>query len=60
MQLKKLTTEEVAEQLQVSEVTVRRWIQQGKMRAAKLGKSWRIDQEDVNRFFEDHIQSSEG
>jgi excisionase family DNA binding protein len=37
-----LTTEEVAERLQVDEQTVRRWIKSGKLEAFKPGREWRI------------------
>jgi len=54
----KLTTRQVADQFQVSDATVHRWIKQGKLRAAKVGKSWRIDQKDVDAFYETHVQTS--
>lgn len=37
-----LSTEEVAERLQVDEQTVRRWIKSGKLDAVKPGREWRI------------------
>ncbi len=37
-----LSTEEVAETLQVDEQTVRRWIKSGKLEAFKPGREWRI------------------
>jgi len=37
-----LSTEEVAERLQVDEQTVRRWIKSGKLEAVKPGREWRI------------------
>ncbi len=37
-----LSTEEVAEKLQVDEQTVRRWIKSGKLKAFKPGREWRI------------------
>lgn len=37
-----LSTEEVAERLQVDEQTVRRWIKSGKLEAFKPGREWRI------------------
>ena len=37
-----LSTEEVAERLQVDEQTVRRWIKHGKLEAFKPGREWRI------------------
>ena len=37
-----LSTEEVAERLQVDEQTIRRWIKSGKLEAFKPGREWRI------------------
>lgn len=37
-----LSTEEVAERLQVDEQTIRRWIKFGKLEAFKPGREWRI------------------
>ena len=37
-----LSTEEVAERLQVDEQTIRRWIKSGKLEAVKPGREWRI------------------
>ena len=54
-----LTVEEVAQQCQVSEVTVRRWISAGDLRAAKLGKGWRVKPDDLNAFYESRVQVSE-
>lgn len=54
-----LTVGEVAEQCQISEVTVRRWISAGDLRAAKLGKGWRVKPEDLEAFYESRVQVSE-
>jgi excisionase family DNA binding protein len=37
-----LTVAEVAERLGLSRYTVRVWINEGKLRAVKMGKAWRI------------------
>ncbi|MBS3780213.1 MAG: helix-turn-helix domain-containing protein [Desulfovermiculus sp.] len=50
-----LTAEEVANQCQVSTLTVRRWINAGDLRAAKLGKSWRVKPEDLDAFYENRV-----
>lgn len=36
------TVKDVADLLKVSEVTVRRWIKDGELRAIDIGKGWRI------------------
>ncbi|MFP4238062.1 helix-turn-helix domain-containing protein [Rhodosalinus sp.] len=48
------TVREVADLLQVNEVTVRRWIKGGELRAIDIGKGWRIGPDDLDAFLEDH------
>lgn len=40
-----LTVKETAKVFQLSEATIRRWIKRGKVKAAKLGKSYMINVE---------------
>lgn len=47
------TVKEVADFLQVNEVTVRRWIKDGELRAIDIGKGWRIGPDDLDAFLED-------
>lgn len=51
-----LTVQEVSDILKVKLTTVRKWIRQGKIQGVKLGKSWRVEQEDLQQF----IQSRKG
>ena len=44
------TIEEVAEMLKVVYLTVYRWIQNGKLKAYKAGKQYRINKTDLDRF----------
>lgn len=44
--------EEVAERLQVSERTVRRWIKSGELPAYKPGREYRIIPSDLDAFLE--------
>ncbi len=46
---KLMSVGQVAEYLQVHEQTVRRWIHHGELPAAKAGRQFRIDPEDVER-----------
>jgi excisionase family DNA binding protein len=46
------TVEEVAERLQVSDQTVRRWVKFGKLAAYKPGKELRIRFGDLEQFLE--------
>ena len=50
-----LTLHEVAELLKVKEATVRSWIAQGLVRAAKFGREWRIAHKDLEAFVEKHM-----
>jgi excisionase family DNA binding protein len=45
-----LTPAEVAEQLRVSAMTVYRLIKSGELRAARIGKSYRVLEEDVDAY----------
>ncbi|MBH8600121.1 helix-turn-helix domain-containing protein [Thermoactinomyces sp. CICC 23799] len=51
---KLLTPKEVAELLQVSEVTVKKWLRAGRLRGFKVNRLWRVSAEDL----EDFIKSS--
>ena len=44
------TIPDVAERCQVSEKTVPRWIDAGDLVAYQLGRQWRIDPEDLQKF----------
>jgi excisionase family DNA binding protein len=47
-----LTVAQVAERLQVSEVTVRRWLREGALVGKQLGgrAGWRVSVEELERF----------
>lgn len=45
-----LTTSAVARELSVSRDTVRDLIVSGRLRAAKLGRTWRIERAELERF----------
>lgn len=47
-----LSTEDVGGILKVSKVTVQRWCHEGKIPAAKIGKSYRINKTDFDRWYE--------
>lgn len=48
--MKLLTVREVAETLRVRENSVYRWINQGRMKQIKVGRSVRIDEKELERF----------
>lgn len=46
------TTTEVAKMLKVHKNTIMRWIEGGKIKAFKIGRFWRIKEEDLQKFIE--------
>ena len=52
MEEKILTPEQVAQVLQVHPFTVLKFIKQGKLRASKLGRVYRIRESDVAHFLD--------
>jgi excisionase family DNA binding protein len=52
-----LTISNVADHCQVSEKTVRRWIEAKELAAAKLGSQWRIDVKDLKLFLRDRFSA---
>ena len=48
-----LTVAEVADQLRVSNMTVYRLIKAGELGAVRVGKSYRIREDDVDRYLSD-------
>lgn len=48
-----LTTEDIAELLELNVSTVRRYIREGKLRAIRLGKYYRIRSEDFEEFLKE-------
>lgn len=45
------TVKEAAARLKVSPRAVLDWIRAGKLRAAKVGKAWRLKESDIEAFF---------
>ncbi len=50
-----LTIKELAEFLKVNEATIRRAIDAGKLKALKVGKSWRIEKEEVIKWLQEGV-----
>lgn len=44
------TTEELAEELKLNVMTIYRYIKAGKLKAYKIGKEFRIDKKEFNKF----------
>ncbi len=53
-----LTPGEVAEQLRVSSMTVYRLLKSGELRSARIGKSFRILQADVDAYLQDRFSDA--
>lgn len=53
--MKFYTAEEVADILKLDVVTVRRYLSLGDMKGAKIGKGWRVTQEDLEEFIKDRM-----
>ena len=45
-----LTTDEATEYLKISKPTFLKYIRIGRIRAAKVGKGWKVLQSELNRF----------
>lgn len=45
-----LTIKEVANRLSVSERTIRNWIVQGKLKAYRFGRAYKVNDEDLTLF----------
>lgn len=45
-----LTPEDVARRLNVSLVTVGRWLREGKLKGVKAGRQWRVKENDLQEF----------
>lgn len=56
-----LTVEQVAKSLGLSEKTVRKYINEGELKAFKLGTSWKITENDLQKFIQtkSNIQNGE-
>lgn len=50
-----LTVQEAAEKLKVNEFALRKWIREGKIKAAKIGRFWRIKEDDLEEFVKERM-----
>ena len=53
------TVEKISELLSIHPKTIQRYIREGKLRANKVGKSWRISGHDLSVFLEQNRPTSE-
>ncbi|MCY9158062.1 DNA-binding protein [Bacillus licheniformis] len=47
-----MTVSQVAEYLQISEMTTYKLVQEGKIPAFKIGRHWRVKKEDLTEYIE--------
>lgn len=52
-ELRIYTVKEVADLLKVSKMTISRYIQSGKLKSSKLGRMYRIADDDLRKFLKD-------
>jgi len=51
------TPEEIAANLKVSRKTIYNWIQEGRLKAVKIGHFWRISESELNRLLKGNEQN---
>lgn len=56
-ELRIYTVKEVADLLKVSKMTISRYIQSGKLKSSKLGRMYRITDDDLRKFLADCKQA---
>jgi excisionase family DNA binding protein len=54
-----LTVEEIAQELKMHVDTVRGWIRDGKLRATRFGRDYRIKRKDFDKFVEERTRSGD-
>ena len=54
-----LTPKEIAKELKVKEQTVMKWLREGTLKGVKLGKLWRVKEEDYKKFIEQGMKEDE-
>ena len=54
-----LTVEEIAQELKMHVDTVRGWIRDGKLKATRFGRDYRIKRKDFDKFVEDRTRHTE-
>lgn len=53
------TIKQAAERLQMAESTIRTYIKEGKLKAARFGTRVRISQQHLEEFFNEHVVNGE-
>jgi len=53
-----MTTKEAAAYFRVHWMTISKWCKEGSIPAAKVGKNWRIKQEDLDKWFKGKVKTN--
>ena len=56
MTIKLYTTAEAAQLLKISTRTMRKYIENGKIKAVRLGRGWRIPEQSINELIAEAMQ----
>ena len=54
------TVRDVAQRLHLTTETIRDYLQEGKLKGFKVGKQWRIREQELEAFIEALLQKSDG
>ena len=54
------TVRDVAQRLHLTTETIRDYLQEGKLKGFKVGKQWRVREQDLEAFIEALLEKSDG
>lgn len=50
------TLEEISEKIKIPVITLRKYLKEGTLKGAKIGKHWRITDEQLKEFIDSHTK----
>lgn len=56
--MKFFTLGEIAKMLKLNQQTLRRYVREGKLKAARFGREYRVREDDLNEFYEERRAAS--
>lgn len=51
------TVADVANYLKLSELTIRKYLKEGKLHGVKIGRTWRISDQDIKNFIKENFMN---
>lgn len=60
MEDKFYTPDEIAKQLKITRQAINKWIREGKLKAVKLGRIWRIPESALQEFIKESMEKGKG